>query len=80
VNNNEVQLMINETFIKVFDDNSETMIALRHSIKQEVYKEIADSLKSAGELDLYNFQSIEEQCSAHTARNLGDRVSWLVQS
>ena len=50
-----------------------------HAAKQEVYREIADSLKSAGEMDMYNFQSIESQCTAHTARELGDRISWLVE-
>ena len=48
--------------------------------RQEIYQELADSFKSAGELDLYSFQSIESQCSAHTARDLGDRISWLVES
>ena len=48
--------------------------------KQEIYAELADSFKSAGEMSHYDFQSIEDQCTAHTARGLGDRISWLVES
>lgn len=80
MNLNEVQQMINDTFIKVFDDNSETMITLRKVIRQEVYAELADSIAGAGEIDLYNFQSIEAQCSAHTARDIAERIKWLVES
>ena len=48
--------------------------------RQEIYAELADSFKSAGEMSHYDFQSIEDQCTAHTARGLGDRISWLVES
>jgi len=47
--------------------------------RQEIYKEIADSIAGAGELDCYNFQSIEAQCSAYAARDIADRIKWLVE-
>ena len=46
---------------------------------QATYRELADSFKGAGELDLYSYSSIEEQTTAHAARELGDRIGWLVE-
>ena len=59
----------------------EAMIAKAiQDAKQEIYRELVDSFESAGDLDHYNYQSIESICSAHTARELGDRIKWMVES
>jgi hypothetical protein len=75
----QVQQQINDTLEKVFADDSVFVQALVKAITQEVYKELADSIKSAGDLDMYNFQSIEAQTAAHAAREIGERISWLVE-
>lgn len=62
---------------------SEVEEMIGEAIKQTtrfILTELADSFKSAGEIDLYNYQSIESQCTAHTARELGDRIGWLLES
>ena len=46
--------------------------------RKEIYTELKESMTSLGYMDHYNFQSIEAQCTAHTARDLADRIGWLV--
>lgn len=77
--NQEVQQQINETLEKVFADDSVFVQALVHKISQHVYRELQQTIASAGELDLYNYQSIEQQCTAHAAREIADRISWITQ-
>lgn len=48
-------------------------------IAQEVYREISASLISAGERDLYNYDSIEEQCAKLGCAMAGDRIRWMVE-
>ncbi len=47
--------------------------------KQEVYREIADSLESAGEMDLYNHTSMDQQAAHAGCAMAGERIQWLVE-
>ena len=47
--------------------------------KQEVYREISDSLKLAGDMDYYNYMSIEEQAAKSGCTMAGECISWLVE-
>jgi len=50
-----------------------------HAAKQEVYAEIADSLKSAGEVDHYEWMSISEQAGKAGCAMAGEHIEWLVE-
>ena len=80
MNQNEIQQQINDTLVKALDPEGVIVQSIIKAACMSVYRELADTFKSAGELDHYNFSSIEAQCTAHTARELGDRIKWMVES
>ena len=49
-----------------------------HAAKQEVYAEIADSLKEAGERD-YEYASMNTLAGKAGCALAGERISWLVE-
>ena len=65
--------------VKGMDDILDYIDAAITLAKQEVYAEIADSLKSAGEQNLYDYSSIEEQAGKAGCALAGERIEWLVQ-
>jgi hypothetical protein len=48
--------------------------------QQEVYREIADSLKSAGEVDHYAYHSMDELAAKGGCAMAAERISWMVES
>ena len=63
----------------IFTDEQHELIKIMISdAQQEVYREIADSLKSAGERDLYEYADIEEQAAKAGCALAGERIQWLV--
>jgi hypothetical protein len=76
----EVQAMINETLVSALDEKSIVVQTLARKIITQTFRELKESLESLGDLDHYNFQSIEAQCTAHAARDIADRIGWMIEN
>ena len=62
----------------IIEEKVAAMIATAvEAAKQEVYAEIADSLKSAGEVDMYNYESMESLAGKYGCQLAGERIEWL---